>query len=123
MSVTRGIWPVRGVPMVFMSDGEAQFASDVFDTDREIQATDVMEQSSGQSWIGSDRMRRALIEDYAPRAHMPLLAKDSKLALQMAQSVGFINPVGERAAQAFEKALQAGMSELDDAALIRLYQS
>jgi L-threonate 2-dehydrogenase len=84
---------------------------------------DVIEQSSGQSWIGSERMRRALAGDYAPRAHMTLLAKDSKLALQMAQSVGFANPVGERAAQAFEQALQDGMAELDDAALLRLYQS
>jgi L-threonate 2-dehydrogenase len=88
---------------------------------------DVIEQSSGQSWIGSERMRRALANDgagdFAPRAHMTLLAKDSKLALEMARSVGFINPVGERAAEAFAQALQAGMSELDDAALIRLYQS
>jgi L-threonate 2-dehydrogenase len=84
---------------------------------------DVIEQSSGQSWIGSERMRRALANDYAPRAHMTLLAKDSKLALQMAQSVGFKNPVGERAAEAFAQALEAGMAELDDAALIRLYQN
>jgi L-threonate 2-dehydrogenase len=84
---------------------------------------DVIEQSSGQSWIGSERMRRALAGDYTPRAHMTLLAKDSKLALQMAQSVGFANPVGERAAQVFEQALQNGMAELDDAALLRLYQS
>jgi L-threonate 2-dehydrogenase len=84
---------------------------------------DVIEQSSGQSWIGSERMRRALANDYAPRAHMTLLAKDSKLALQMAQSVGFKNPVGEMAADAFAQALEAGMAELDDAALIRLYQN
>jgi L-threonate 2-dehydrogenase len=87
---------------------------------------DVIEQSSGQSWIGSERMRRALANDgagdYAPRAHMTLLAKDAKLALQMAQSVGFKNPVGERAAEAFAQALEAGMAELDDAALIRIYQ-
>lgn len=29
----------------------------------------VIEQSSGQSWIGSDRMRRAIAGDLAPRAH------------------------------------------------------
>jgi putative dehydrogenase len=38
---------------------------------------DVMAQSSGQSWIGSDRMRRAIAGDYAPRAHMTLLQKDT----------------------------------------------
>lgn len=86
------------------------------------QTLDVIEQSSGQSWIGSERMRRVISGDLAPRAHMTLLAKDSQLALQMAKSVGFESTVGERAAQAFAKALQAGMGELDDAALIRLYR-
>jgi L-threonate 2-dehydrogenase len=83
---------------------------------------DVIEQSSGQSWIGSERMRRALAGDFAPRAHMRLLAKDTQLALQMAQAVGFKHPIGERAAAAFAQALEAGMAELDDAALIKLYQ-
>jgi L-threonate 2-dehydrogenase len=83
---------------------------------------DVIEQSSGQSWIGSERMRRAISDDLAPRAHMTLLAKDSQLALQMAKSVGFESAVGERAAQAFAKAVQAGMGELDDAALMELYR-
>ena len=36
---------------------------------------DVIEQSSGQSWIGSDRMRRAIAGDYEPRAHVTLIAK------------------------------------------------
>ncbi|OYV00495.1 MAG: hydroxyacid dehydrogenase, partial [Burkholderiales bacterium PBB5] len=42
----------------------------------------VIEQSSGQSWVGVDRMARALAGDFAPRAHTTLLAKDSALALQ-----------------------------------------
>ena len=50
---------------------------------------DVIEQSSGQSWIGSDRMRRAIAGDLAPRAHTTLLAKDSRLALEMAAAAGF----------------------------------
>ena len=41
---------------------------------------DVIESSSGQSWIGSHRLRRALAGDEAPQAHMTLLAKDSRLA-------------------------------------------
>ena len=36
---------------------------------------DVIEQSSGQSWIGSDRMRRAIAGDFAPRAHVTPAAK------------------------------------------------
>jgi L-threonate 2-dehydrogenase len=84
---------------------------------------DVIEQSSGQSWIGSERMRRALADDYAPRAHMTLLAKDSKLALQAAAGVGFTPQIGAQAASIFAQALEAGLAGEDDAALLKLFQN
>lgn len=68
----------------------------------------VIEQSSGQSWIGTDRMRRALAGDLAPRAHMTLLAKDTGQAVAMAQRGGFAGPLAEQAAAVFAQALQAG---------------
>ncbi len=80
---------------------------------------DVIEQSSGQSWIGSDRMRRAIAGDYAPRAHMTLLEKDTRLALQAAQAAGYCGPLGAAAAQVFAQASAAGLADLDDAALLR----
>ncbi len=80
---------------------------------------DVIEQSSGQSWIGSDRMRRAIAGDYAPRAHMTLLEKDSRLALQAAQAAGYSGPLGAATAQVFARASAAGLDDLDDAALLR----
>jgi 3-hydroxyisobutyrate dehydrogenase-like beta-hydroxyacid dehydrogenase len=80
---------------------------------------EVIEQSSGQSWIGSDRMRRAIAGDYAPRAHMTLLEKDTHLALQAAQAAGYSGPLGAAAAQVFARASAAGLAELDDAALLR----
>jgi L-threonate 2-dehydrogenase len=81
---------------------------------------DVIEQSSGQSWIGSERMRRALAGDvHPPGAHMSLLAKDSKLAMQAAQDAGCNNPMGQVAASLFAQALAAGMSDLDDAQMLR----
>ena len=46
----------------------------------------VFEQSSAQSWIGSDRLARALADDFAPRAHTSLLAKDTTLAVAMVTS-------------------------------------
>jgi putative dehydrogenase len=55
---------------------------------------DVIEQSSGQSWIGSDRMRRAIAGDYAPRAHVTLLQKDTRLAMEAATAAGFDWPAG-----------------------------
>ena len=79
----------------------------------------VIEQSSGQSWIGSDRLHRALAGDTAPRAHMGLLAKDSALALGAARSVGAAVPVGVAAALQFALALQDGLGLADDSALWR----
>jgi 3-hydroxyisobutyrate dehydrogenase len=79
----------------------------------------VLAQSSGQSWIGSDRMQRALQNDWAPRAHMSLLTKDTALAQQAAHSVGFQGVLGQQAAQAFADASAAGLADLDDAAMLQ----
>jgi L-threonate 2-dehydrogenase len=79
----------------------------------------VIEQSSGQSWIGSDRMRRALAGDLAPRAHVTLLQKDTRLAVEAAAAAGFAGPLGGAARDVFEQAAAAGLAELDDAALLQ----
>ena len=79
----------------------------------------VIAQSSGQSWIGSDRMQRALQNDWAPRAHMTLLTKDTALAQQAAHSVGFQGVLGQQAAKAFADASAAGFADLDDAAMLQ----
>ena len=78
---------------------------------------DVIEQSSGQSWIGSDRMRRALADDFAPRAHVTLLEKDTRLALDCARAAGFDGPLGQHASSVFARASVAGLAGLDDAAI------
>jgi 3-hydroxyisobutyrate dehydrogenase len=78
---------------------------------------DVIEQSSGQSWIGSDRLRRAIAGDLAPRAHTTLLNKDTHLAVGMAAEAGFATPLGAEAAAAFARACAAGWAGLDDASL------
>jgi len=77
----------------------------------------VIEQSSGQSWIGSERLRRALAGDLAPRAHVSLLAKDSRLAVEMARAVDADVALGAAAAARFAAACAAGMHGADDAAL------
>jgi L-threonate 2-dehydrogenase len=88
----------------------------------------VIEQSSGQSWIGSDRMRRALAADYEPRAHMGLLAKDTALAVTAAQSLGsaeqaYPGPLGLAASQVFSQAMQSHCAALDDGALFEFLQT
>ncbi len=85
---------------------------------------DVIEQSSGQSWIGSDRMRRVLADggagDYAPRAHMTLLQKDTRLAVAAAGAAGFTGPLGAAASAVFAAASAAGLADQDDAAIFKL---
>ena len=80
----------------------------------------VIEQSSGQSWIGSDRMRRAIADDFEPRAHTTLPAKDTKLAVAAASKLGFKTPLGQLTANTFARALEHGLAEQDDASLIKL---
>jgi 3-hydroxyisobutyrate dehydrogenase len=79
----------------------------------------VIEASSGQSWIGSDRLRRALAADSEVHAHMSLLAKDSSLALAMVAEAGLRARLGESAAVLFAEACAAGLAGQDDAALWR----
>ncbi|HSC65109.1 MAG TPA: NAD(P)-dependent oxidoreductase [Caldimonas sp.] len=80
----------------------------------------VIERSSGQSWIGGDRMARALAGDDAPRAHTTLLAKDSGLALAMAAAAGVDPKLGALAGAAFASAVAQGHGERDDACLLDL---
>ena len=83
----------------------------------------VIEQSSGQSWIGSDRMQRALVGDLEPRAHTTLLSKDAALALSMSAGVGFDASLGAVAAATFAAAVAAGHGALDDASLLDHFRS
>lgn len=78
----------------------------------------VIERSSGQSWIGSDRMSRALAGDGAPRAHMTLLAKDTGLAVAAAQRAGHAGVLGPLVAAVFAAALRDGLAGHDDGALL-----
>ncbi|WP_291142671.1 NAD(P)-dependent oxidoreductase [Hydrogenophaga sp.] len=78
----------------------------------------VIERSSGQSWIGTDRLRRALTGDHQPLAHMTLLAKDTGLAVAAAHRAGHAGVLGPLAAAVFAAALGEGMAGRDDAALL-----
>jgi 3-hydroxyisobutyrate dehydrogenase len=80
----------------------------------------VIEQSSGQSWIGSDRLRRALQGDYLPRAHTRLLDKDTHLALDMARQAGVELRLGDVAAEVFARACENGFAGMDDASVFEL---
>lgn len=81
----------------------------------------VINQSSGASWIFNDRMARVLASDFAPRAALTLLAKDLTLATTLARSVAQPTPLGNAALAMFQRAIDAVGGELDDAAVIAAY--
>jgi putative dehydrogenase len=80
---------------------------------------EVIEQSSGQSWIGVDRLRRAIEGDAQVHAHIALLAKDSALALAAARATDWVPAVGAGAAAVFAAACAEGLEREDDSALYR----
>jgi L-threonate 2-dehydrogenase len=78
---------------------------------------DVIDASSGASWIVADRLPRALNGDAAVRAATTVLAKDIGLAVQLAERVG-VDAVFARAARdAFVDAVAAGYGAADDSSL------
>ena len=80
---------------------------------------DVISASSGASWIGHDRMARALANDFAPRARAAILTKDVGLAVHMAEAAGIDTPLGDVALSVFEATLARGWGDQDDAAVIK----
>ena len=51
---------------------------------------------------------------------MTLLRKDTALAVQAAAAAGFQGPLGSAARDVFARAVEGGLAELDDGALLRL---
>ena len=83
------------------------------------QVFDVVNASSGGSWIFTDRMARALANDYAPRAAAKILTKDVGIAAALAKRLGVEAPMTRAAHAAFVDAVAAGFGEEDDAALVK----
>jgi L-threonate 2-dehydrogenase len=83
------------------------------------QVADVVNASSGGSWMFTDRMPRVLAGDFAPRAASKILAKDVKIAAAFAASLGAEATFANAAREAFQGMVDAGYGELDDAAIFK----
>jgi 3-hydroxyisobutyrate dehydrogenase len=79
----------------------------------------VVNASSGASWMFADRMARALVGDYEPRAAARILNKDIGIAVALAKRLGVDATAARTAQAAFAAVLAAGYGDSDDAALIR----
>jgi L-threonate 2-dehydrogenase len=80
---------------------------------------DVVNASSGASWIFADRMPRALAGDYAPRAAARILTKDVGIAVDFAARHGVAAPLAGAARAVFAATVAAGLGEADDAVIYR----
>ena len=85
------------------------------------QAADVVNASSGASWIFADRMARALEGDYAPRAAARVLLKDVGLFVDAARDFGLDPSMARCAQEVFRDAVARGYAEEDDAAVLKRY--
>ncbi|MCC7547774.1 MAG: NAD(P)-dependent oxidoreductase [Burkholderiales bacterium] len=85
------------------------------------QLFDLVQASSGGSWIFSDRMPRVLRNDYAARARLDILKKDLSLLLDVAKEQGYSAPLAQAAHGIFVRASEMGLGDLDDAAIAKGY--
>ena len=85
------------------------------------QAADVIQASSGASWMFGDRMPRALAADYAPTAASRVLLKDVSLFVREARNLGLTAPMAECAREIFADTVERGYAEEDDAAVLKRY--
>ena len=84
---------------------------------------EVMMGSSGQSFMGGDRMKRVIEGDHSVAAAAPILTKDVGLALDLGQDLKFPLPLGSLAHQALLSTVGMGFDAEDDAWVIRTYQA
>jgi 3-hydroxyisobutyrate dehydrogenase-like beta-hydroxyacid dehydrogenase len=83
------------------------------------QVVDVVNASSGGSWIFADRTPRALAGDFIPRAAAKILAKDVGIAAEFAARLGQDATFANAARIAFQGLVDAGYGDEDDAAMFK----
>lgn len=81
------------------------------------QMLEIIESSSGQSWIGSDRFVRAQRGDRAVQSRVDQLGRETRYAAQAAEALGIDATLAAAAARLFERACTAGLAAADDSAL------
>lgn len=84
---------------------------------------EIVNASSGASWIFEDRMARALDDDFEPRAAAHILTKDLGLATSLAAGVRQPTPLGDAALVKFRETVERGWAALDDAAVLKSYRN
>ena len=82
---------------------------------------EVVQASSGASWMFGEHMPRVLARDYAPRAAARVLVKDVGLFVDAARAEGIEPPMALAALEAFRDTVARGYAEEDLAAVVKRY--
>ncbi|MCA1723301.1 MAG: NAD(P)-dependent oxidoreductase [Thermomicrobia bacterium] len=76
---------------------------------------------AGASWMFGDRSPRMVAGDYTPpRSALAIFVKDLGIVHDLGASVGLPLPINDSALALFRRAADAGMANLDDAAVIEI---
>ena len=85
---------------------------------------DVVNASSGGSWMFADRVPRLIDRDYSPaKAASKILCKDVGLALDEADAAGVPAAIARAAHHVYAGTVAQGLGEADDAAVIEYYRA
>ena len=84
---------------------------------------DILSKSAGRSWMMTDRVPHMLDEDYAPRSTVEIFVKDLGLVLDTGSETNTPLPLASAAHGLFMEAVSMGHGRMDDAAVVKVYES
>lgn len=88
-----------------------------------VRLLEVIRASSGDSWMLSDRLPRALAGDFGVRAMVDILKKDLGIVTTAADAVDYATPLADAALGVFARTSAMGLGAEDDAALLKCYRA
>ena len=84
---------------------------------------DILSKSAGRSWMMTDRVPHMLDDDYRPRSTVEIFVKDLGLVLDTGAETKTPLPLASAAHGMFMEAVSMGHGRLDDAAVVKVYES
>jgi 3-hydroxyisobutyrate dehydrogenase len=84
---------------------------------------EVIREAAGGSWMFDNRVPHMLDDDYTPRSAVDIWVKDLGLVLDSAKALKMPLPVAAAAYQVVMMAAAQGLGPIDDAGLVKVYES
>ncbi|MGI9494355.1 MAG: L-threonate dehydrogenase [Geminicoccaceae bacterium] len=84
---------------------------------------EIIKDAAGGSWMFADRVPHMLEDDYTPKSAVDIWIKDLGFVLDTAKSMNMPVPMTAAAQQVVMMAVASGLGEIDDAAIIKVYEA